>query len=658
MAYWMALAVFLYRASQGSEEWLPVWALNLLGIVYLPVVYLDFTRFVGSQVLRPLLHLACFALVVKLFALGRERDKWHLLIGTFFLFLASMGTSVHPSAVLYLVAFLALSIVTLTRFATYHYLATFARPATAIEGAPLRRFLLSSVGLTVLLGIALFPLLPRLGNPYIVAGAGGGGQQLPSSGFSDRMSLDGIGRIRTNNAVAMRLEYETPPPVGHQVRYKGATYDVFEGSEWRRSQSVPDRLRRNEFGVFELSAEAPRSWVGVWVQPLGVRSLFVPVSAVAIEARLSRLTLDEGGAVFATLGSPAGLEYRVALAERAVSAALEPGDDSRALDSGGITPRIAALAARAAGGGDEAERARRLERFLVTEYAYTLELLGRSGESPIEEFLFENRRGHCELFASAMVLMLRSQGIAARLVTGFLGGEASALEGYFIVRQSNAHAWVEAYIPGRGWQVYEPTPPAGRPSGGGDSPWLRALQAYDYLIFRWDRYILTFGAADQVGLLGITRDLWEKMESWLFGESPDAAIDPGAARAEGGEVGPAPETRQGIGGMRLVWGSLILMALVVTWWSFRHRSEFDATRAYRLLRRRARRRGLDLPPSMGPEAVAASLKRAWPAAAPLVDPIVWLYLEESFGGRRLAPEELTRLRATLREASSSMKRAA
>ena len=100
LAYWMAVAVFLYRAQQGSEDWLPPWALNLIGLVYMPVVYLDFTRFWGGQVLRPLLHLAGFALVVKLFALDKEKEKWHVLIGIYFLFLASMGTSVHPSIVL------------------------------------------------------------------------------------------------------------------------------------------------------------------------------------------------------------------------------------------------------------------------------------------------------------------------------------------------------------------------------------------------------------------------------------------------------------------------------------------------------------------------------------------------------------------------------
>jgi hypothetical protein len=258
-----------------------------------------------------------------------------------------------------------------------------------------------------------------------------------------------------------------------------------------------------------------------------------------------------------------------------------------------------------------------------------------------------------------MVLMLRSQGIAARLVTGFLGGEASALEDYFIVRQSNAHAWVEAYIPGVGWRVYEPTPPVGRPSAGSDSMWQRALQAYDYLIFRWDRYILTFGASDQAGLLGYTRELWERLESWLFDDDAETdALDPGPALESTPEALQQPAPYSGLGGARLVLSIVLLMSLVLGWWLWRRRGAFDATRAYRLLRRRAKRRGLELPGSLGPEAVAHSVMNAWPQAASQIEPIVAAYLEESFGQRRLAPGELAQVRSHLKEARTRMNRAA
>src|SRR5262249_57566678 len=127
-------------------------------------------------------------------------------------------------------------------------------------------------------------------------------------------------------------------------------------------------------------------------------------------------------------------------------------------------PRRTERAKRVRGEGPPGERAKRLETHLIQGYSYTRDFGGRSTENPLEDFLFRYRSGHCEYFASSMVLLLRSQGIPARLVTGFLGGDYNPFEGYTIVRGSNAHAWVEAYLPGGGWQIFDPTPPAGRPA--------------------------------------------------------------------------------------------------------------------------------------------------------------------------------------------------
>lgn len=661
LAYWLALGVFLYRAAEGAESWLPNWAMNLIGLAYLPVVYLDLTRFWGDQILRPLLHLVGFALVVKLFALRREAEKWHLFVGIFFFFLASMGTSVHPSVLLYLIAFLSLATAILMRFAALHFLARFGRATVRPESLSFGRLLAGTVAGTLVLAVALFPLLPRVGTPYIVAGGGGGGgEQVASSGFSNVMMLDGIGRIRTNEAVAMRLKYPSAPPGRHELRYKGATYDLFEGDGWRRSPRREEPLRPGGFGYFHLQDGKPLSWVDVWLEPLGVSSLFVPVDAVALDIRAPHVVVDEGGAIAAQMRRSQGVSYRVALGEDAGSLARPPEMASNGLDLEGVTPRIEALGAEVMGDeGTLSERVRRLERHMTESYDYTLDLLGRRAEHPIEAFLFEDRRGHCELFASAMVLMLRSQGVAARLVTGFLGAERNPLEDYFIVRNSNAHAWVEAYLPEHGWLVFEPTPPAGRPTAGSVTVWLKVLQAYDYLIFRWDRYVLTFGAADQIGLLSGLRDLFDQLTAALFGgDEEESTVRPAEAGQTLGldqaSAGRSEESRLGVGW----WVVLGLALLLVALWSWRRRPVFDATRAYRTLRRRARRKGLELPESLPPQAVGERLKGTWPESADLVERIVASYLEESFGGRRLDEAELAELKRGLKDAEQRMKKAA
>src|SRR5207253_6866831 len=91
-------------------------------------------------------------------------------------------------------------------------------------------------------------------------------------------------------------------------------------------------------------------------------------------------------------------------------------------------------------------------------YSYTLNLTGKPGRDPLAHFLFEARAGHCEYFASAMAIMLRTLGIPSREVNGFLPGEYNDLAGDYIVRASDAHSWVEVYFPGDGWQVFDPTP--------------------------------------------------------------------------------------------------------------------------------------------------------------------------------------------------------
>ena len=215
------------------------------------------------------------------------------------------------------------------------------------------------------------------------------------------------------------------------------------------------------------------------------------------------------------------------------------------------------------------------------EFDYTLDFVGRDGDAPLEDFLFKYRSGHCELFASAMVLLLRSQGIHARLVTGFLGGELNRL-GYVVVRQGNAHAWVEAWIPGEGWRTFDPTPPSGRPAMAEQSFASLAGQLYDSLVFQWDRYVLTYGVEDQAEVvLRLWRQLhklwrlWDGDEEAMADDAPTAAV--AGTAAAGGEAGD---------GRRLAVSAVLLLlavVLAILLWR-RHRAGFTATRAYRQLR--------------------------------------------------------------------------
>ncbi|HEX4495160.1 MAG TPA: transglutaminaseTgpA domain-containing protein [Thermoanaerobaculia bacterium] len=653
--YLVGVVLFLRRASLDAATWLPAWGMNVLGLAYIPLFFLDL--FVISHgLVAPVLHLCLFALVVKLFAIVRERDKWQASIGIFFLFLAAMGTSVHPTIVLYLIGFLVLALVLLTRFAFLHVLSGFGREDPALARIPLRGFLLLATVATAVIAVPLFLLLPRVRAPFIVGRGGGTGVTLEAAGFSDQVTLDSIGRIRNSREVVMRMLDESPAGADREMRFKTATYDVYQGGSWRRSPSLGN-LGRGQGVRFRLGTEKPVRWAHIWLQPLHSSSMPLPVETAVVEPRSSALLIDAGGALSFPVNPLEVSEYRVGLARSPVLVGSAPvGSGDSALDLTGLTPKITALAAQAMGQGSEARRVRRLESYLIENYTYTLDFAGRSPKNPIEDFLFRYRSGQCEYFASSMVLMLRSQGIPARLVTGFLGGEFNPFEGYYIVRDNNAHAWVEAYVEGA-WRIFDPTPPAGRPAAGREGASVLAQQAWDFLIFRWDRYVLTFGLYDQLRIFGSLRELW--VDLWAHfrhqeqtgkAAHPSATLDALRPSALTGGHRSLP-----IAPLPIAIG-LALLAVVAWVLYHRLRPPLTATTAYRRLRRRLGRGGPSLADSLPPLGVRRETAARYPDAAAPAARVIDFYLRESFGGQPLEDEELEVLKVALDEAEKNMRK--
>jgi len=667
LVFWLAAALFMRRAARDVGGWLPNWAMNLLALAYLPVLVVDATSLWRGRILQPVIHLLLFALAVKLFSMRREKDKWHVLLVVFFLFLAATGTSVHPAVVPFILAFLAGALLVLARFASFEMLDRHPHRFPRLDRVPLSGFVAGGVVFAVVAAIPLFALLPRLRSPYVVGPGGGRGTLTQVAGFQDVMRLDGIGRVRGSRQVVARLSYETPPPGGHETRLKVMTYDRFANDEWSRRQR---RLRGHEVrlvsmqpdGYYPLGVGPVDSWMGVWMQPFGGDGLAVPVDGVeldlvpsAVEGFVTGATgagvlLDDGGVVKLPFVRSGMVRYRVGLTRDRgvarsplVSARSEPDPDP-----GDISPRIAELASAVMGEGSDLERARRAEAHLASAFEYTTDLIGTPEGQRLETFLFASRRGHCELFASSMVLMLRSQGIAARLATGFLGADYNPIEGYYIVRESNAHAWVEARMADGAWLVFDPTPPDGRPVAGESGLSQLAAQLYDYLVFRWDRYVLTYGLADQIDVVASLRGVWQTIAAW-FTRDEAAPVPPAAPAAPRTPVAAAPATADETG--PAAWWPLALALAAASaafvWWE---RRRFDATRAYVRLRERLRPdfgRKLE---SVPPLAVADRFAERFPRTAGPARELVDLYVGESFDGRRLTADELRHARRLLRRA--------
>ena len=173
------LGAWRWNSAGGRGGLLPNWAANALGLAYLAFLWLDLTALSRGQIVRCMTHALVFALALRLFRIERERDAWTTLLGVFVLFLAAMGTSTHPSIVGYLLAWLTLAILLLTRFATFHLFAEFGVRNTPAPPLKLRGLAAGMALVSAALAIPLWIALPRLSTPMVAAAGSGGGWSVP-----------------------------------------------------------------------------------------------------------------------------------------------------------------------------------------------------------------------------------------------------------------------------------------------------------------------------------------------------------------------------------------------------------------------------------------------------------------------------------------------
>jgi hypothetical protein len=187
-----------------------------------------------------------------------------------------------------------------------------------------------------------------------------------------------------------------------------------------------------------------------------------------------------------------------------------------------LDPRVRELAADIVGGAVGAmDKAARVESHLKANYAYSLQLDWEPGPQPVSTFLLSAKRGHCEYFASSMAVLLRASGVPTRLVNGFLMGEYNAIGDHYLVRESDAHSWVEVFVPGSGWREFDPTPP------GPDRTELtlayRLAQYLDAMEMYWNSYVLIYDTGAQMQFFrsaqeraqGIQANLRERSDLWI-----------------------------------------------------------------------------------------------------------------------------------------------
>lgn len=184
----------------------------------------------------------------------------------------------------------------------------------------------------------------------------------------------------------------------------------------------------------------------------------------------------------------------------------------------GIDPRIAQLANEITSKGKSTlEKATLVEGYLKRNYGYTLNLTWAPGPQPLTTFLFDAKEGHCEYFASSMAILLRSAGIPTRLINGFLMGEYNPVGRDYIVRQSDAHSWVEVYIPGRGWLEFDPTPPD--PNHQEVNLAMQISHYIDAMELFWNSYVIVYDSGSQLNLFRSAQDRVQSVQASLRDKS-------------------------------------------------------------------------------------------------------------------------------------------
>jgi transglutaminase-like putative cysteine protease len=499
----LCVAAMGWRLLRDLRGWgLPGAGLRLtLTVGGLLVVFLSYGTLVGPEAGVALLAVM---LSLKLVEMRGLRDATvvillaYFLVATGFLFDQSIISGIY---LLFAVVILTTALVVLNH----------PGAEARLSGQYVRRaadLLVQAVPLMVI----LFVLFPRLsGSLWGVTVQ----EHSARTGLSESMSIGDVSQLSESSEVAFRVEFMDGVPASEDLYWRGPVLWQTDGRRW--TALPPGSLRRLEQP--QLDSNGPAVNYAVTLQPHGRHWLFMldlpgalppgalltPDMQVLAHRPVDQLRRYEASSF------PAARIRSLDPRERALALALPPGRHPLARELAG-----AWLDAEL---GEAQRVAAALRLFREEEFFYSHEP-PTLGADPVDEFLFETRTGFCEHYAAAFVVLMRTAGLPARVVTGYFGGELNPIGGHLAVRQSDAHAWAEVFLSGQGWVRIDPTTviPPQRVSTGArlparedarvhsDASWLGraflgARQLLDATNHGWNQWVLGYGADRQRGLL-------------------------------------------------------------------------------------------------------------------------------------------------------------
>jgi protein-glutamine gamma-glutamyltransferase len=532
LVYGLLLSILMVIAPHADR--LPIWVSSLCAVLLLWRAYLNY----GGKALpkRWLLMLVTFAGTVgiifnfhtlfgreagvtllmmlaalKLMELRNARDAMVLVYLACFIIITNFFYSQSIPTALYLLATL---MVIVTAWVHLQAQSIAFRPRLRIAAV----LLLQALPLTLI----LFILFPRVQGPLW----GLPQDAYASTGLDDRMSPGSLSRLGMSEEVAFRVSYSGKPPRRDQMYWRGPVLWNFDGRTWTPGIAAP--VSPPKFTDLGQHIDYV-----VTLEPHNKHWLFAldmpdKLSIPAMPTYDFELLSKEPVRTRMRYAASSNLAYHANIeeSERLIRRALQLPSQAN--------PRARQLAAEwRAGSKDDAEIVRTaLAYFSKQGFTYTLEP-PMLGTNTVDDFLFTTRQGFCEHYASAFVFLMRAANIPARVVTGYLGGELNDVGNYYIVRQSDAHAWAEVWLAGQGWVRVDPTGAIapdrverGLSAAVSDSAilpfmernppqWMRNLRFnLDALANQWNQWVLGYDTERQFAFLtrlGMESVTWQKM---------------------------------------------------------------------------------------------------------------------------------------------------
>lgn len=671
------MASTAYVGGWGAE-WLVFRVFRLSRVAWNILIVAAFLVFVGDMIFisRDILTAAVNFLIVlmvnKLFNLQYRKDFLQLYALSFLELLASAALTME---FWYSVVFLAYLFAAIWALLIFHLRneeeevrsagrsgESTVDPAGA-SGPVTAQFFWTTNGIAIgafCITLAIFFLIPRIGAGFFQKG---GGEPIRISGFSEEVNLGVIGAVKLDPTVIMRVEFpdqRTPFTESSRVYFRGGAFDKYNGRAWgntfgrrRMMETLPDGSFKVSRNLKPTGAEGPIVRQEILLEALDTAVLFGMSSMDSVKGNFPFLQADGMGGVRLAYPPLMRFQYTVrsipdSLLEedKAASSPIYPPSIKKPfLQLPKMNPRVAELARGVTQGAPTPyEKVRAVEQHLRRTYPYSLDVGPVLPSSPVEDFLFVRKTGYCEHYATAMVVMLRTLGIPARLVTGFLSGEWNDFGNYYTVRQQDAHAWVEVYFPRSGWITFDPTPDT---DDSIPPLWAKAGKMMDSVRLKWDRYVIRYSFLDQIAVYQDLRDRSDKVKSQTSGFLASGKVQWASLRQQAGAF-LREEGRTIVGWLV---GCVAGVALVLTVVIRRKQqgqllqagiqtvSQIAAVRLYGRMLRFLESRGVPKSPGATPLEFARLVTREWREAGRVVEPLTDLYCRARFGQALLSHEE-------------------